>query len=140
MVASEDAAQYLAPDVTPDAAADLWLDDDAGPVVRPYAMTQGRTRPTAGEFDLIALVVATQPVSAALVGLGPEHTVILTLCQHPLSVAEISAHLDLPVGTVRVLLGDLLAKGLVLARDPKPVAQLHSQRVLKAVINGLRSL
>ncbi|MCW2642757.1 MAG: hypothetical protein JWP76_5063 [Dactylosporangium sp.] len=128
MVASEDAAD------------NRWLDEDAGPVVRPYAMTQGRTRPTTGQFDLIALVVATQPVSSALVGLGPEHAEILTLCQHPQSVAEISAHLDLPVGIIRVLLGDLLAKGLVLARDPTPVAQLHSQRILKAVINGLRSL
>jgi hypothetical protein len=103
-------------------------------------MTQGRTRPMTGEFDLIALVVATQPVSSGLMGLGPEHTAIISLCQHPMSVAEVSAHLDLPVGIIRVLLGDLLAKGLILARDPKPVAQLHSQRVLKAVINGLRSL
>jgi hypothetical protein len=123
-----------------DQAGNRWLDEEAGPVVRPYAMTQGRTRPTTGQFDLIALVVATQPVSSRLVGVGPEHTAILTLCQHPLSVAEISAHLDLPVGTIRVLLGDLLAKGLIVAEDPKPVAQLHTQRVLKAVINGLRSL
>jgi hypothetical protein len=123
-----------------DGTENLWLDEHAGPVVRPYAMTQGRTRPTTGEFDLIALVVATQPVSSAPMGLGPEHNAIISLCQHPMSVAEISAHLDLPVGIIRVLLGDLLSKGLILARDPKPVAQLHSQRVLKAVINGLRSL
>jgi hypothetical protein len=121
-------------------AENIWLDDEAGPVVRPYAMTRGRTRPTTGEFDLIALVVATQPVSPSLIGLEPEHIGIVSLCQRPLSVAEVSAHLDLPVGIVRVLLGDLLAKGLILARGPKPVAQLHSQRVLKEVINGLRSL
>lgn len=36
-----------------------WFDDDAGPVVRPYAMTRGRTS-HAGQhrLDLIALVVA----------------------------------------------------------------------------------
>jgi hypothetical protein len=121
-------------------AEDIWLDDDAGPVVRPYAMTQGRTRPTTGEFDLIALVVATQPAPASMVGLQPEHVAIINLCQHPLSVAEVSAHLDLPVGTVRVLLGDLLDGRLILARGPKPVEQQHSQHVLKAVINGLRAL
>jgi hypothetical protein len=125
------------PGETPDT---VWLDDDAGPVVRPYAMTRGRTRPTTGEFDLIALVVATQPVSGAVAGLEPEYAAIINLCQHPLSVAEVSAHLDLPVGIVRVLLGDLLDKGLILARGPKPSAQPHSQRVLKAVIDGLRSL
>jgi hypothetical protein len=123
-----------------EAAEDRWLDEEAGPVVRPYAMTQGRTRPTTGEFDLITLVVAIGPGSPVGADSGPEHHAILAMCRHPLSVAEISAHLDLPVGTVRVLLGDLLAQGLILVREPKPVAQLHNQRVLKAVISGLRSL
>jgi hypothetical protein len=119
---------------------DRWLDEDAGPVVRPYAMTHGRTRPMTGDFDLIALVAATQPAPTAVVGLGPEHTAIVVLCQQPLSVAELSAHLDLPVGIIRVLLGDLLARGLIVARDPKSVVQLHNERVLKAVLDGLRSL
>ena len=35
-----------------------WMDRDAGPVVRPYAMTQGRVAPSGGEFDLLAFVVA----------------------------------------------------------------------------------
>jgi hypothetical protein len=34
-------------------AEGVWLDDDAGPVVRPYAMSHGRTRPAVGRFDLI---------------------------------------------------------------------------------------
>jgi hypothetical protein len=38
-----------------------WLDYDAGPVVRPYAMIQGRIAPSGGEFDLVAFVVATMP-------------------------------------------------------------------------------
>lgn len=117
-----------------------WLDEDAGPVVRPYAMTRGRTRPAAGEFDLIALVVANQPVSPSMVQLQPEHISIIDLCQRPHSVAEVSAHLDLPLGIVRVLLGDLLSGGYILARGPKAADQPHSQRVLKAVINGLRAL
>jgi hypothetical protein len=128
---------------TPDNPEDpesVWLDEDAGPVVRPYAMTSGRTRPTTGDFDLISLVVATRPVSTVDAGLGPEHVAIMTLCRHPLSVAEIAGHLDLPVGIVRVLLGDLLDKGLILAREPQHASQLPSEGVFKAVINGLRSL
>ncbi|HEX8626959.1 MAG TPA: DUF742 domain-containing protein [Catenuloplanes sp.] len=119
---------------------DLWLDEDAGPVVRPYAMTRGRTRPATGTFDMIALVVATQPASPSMTMLEPEHLQIIELCQRPLSVAEVSAHLDLPLGTVRVLLGDLLGEGYILARGPKAADQPHNQRVLKAVINGLRAL
>jgi hypothetical protein len=125
---------------TSDDADNVWLDEDAGPVVRPYAMTRGRTRPT-GDFDLIALVRATQPLHAVVhIGLEPEHTAIIRLCQSPISVAEISAHLDLPLGIVRVMLGDLLDRQLILASEPKPATQLPNERVLKAVINGLRSL
>ncbi|MEV6520789.1 DUF742 domain-containing protein [Longispora sp. NPDC051575] len=113
-----------------------WLDEDAGPVVRPYAMTRGRTR-SSGEFDLIAIVVAT---GAAAAGLEPEHVSILELCGSPLSVAEISAHLDLPVGIVRVFLGDLLTAGLIQTRAPQPVAEMPTRRTLLAVIDGLRAL
>jgi hypothetical protein len=103
-------------------------------------MTHGRTRPTTGEFDLISLVVATRPVATTDLGLGPEHVAIATICQRPLSVAEIASHVDLPVGIVRVLLGDLLEQGLILAREPQPATHMPSERVFKAVINGLRSL
>jgi hypothetical protein len=117
----------------------LWLDENAGPVVRPYAMTSGRTRPTS-DFDLIALVVAMRHSTATDVGLGPEHLAIIRLCQRPLSVAEIAAHLDLPIGIIRVFLGDLLDRELIFVRVPQPAAELPSEDIFKAVINGLRAL
>jgi hypothetical protein len=116
-----------------------WLDDDAGPVVRPYAMTGGRTRPSSGVFDLIALIVAIQPASAVAAELGPEQAAIIELCERPTSVAEISAHLDLPVGIVRVLLGDLLDSGFILTREPRRTTTAN-EPVLRAVISGLRSI
>jgi hypothetical protein len=119
---------------------DLWLDEDAGPVVRPYAVTAGRTRPTRDDFNLISLIVATCRAVPPDAGLGPEHSAIVRLCQRPLSVAEVGAILDLPIGIVRVLLGDLLDKELILARAPAPATQTPSERLLKAVINGLRSI
>ena len=63
---------------------------------------------------------------------------ILRLCQQPVSVAELAAHLDLPAGTVRVLLGDLLDRGYIRTRSPAPAAQLPDERVFKAVLDGLR--
>ncbi|HEY0696403.1 MAG TPA: DUF742 domain-containing protein [Micromonospora sp.] len=120
--------------------ADLWVDDHAGPVVRPYAMTRGRARPVTGNFDLISLVVATRPVPAHEVGLGPEHMAIVGLCQRVLSVAEVAAHVDLPVGTVRVLIGDLLDRNLVEVREPRATTSLPDESVFEAVINGLRAL
>jgi Protein of unknown function (DUF742) len=123
---------------TPD--EDVWHDAEAGPVVRPYAMTRGRTEPARGEFDLISLVVATRSVPSMAAGLQPEHITIMRLCQRPLSVAEVAGHLTLPLGIVRVLLGDLLDKGYILAREPQSTTSMPPERIFKAVINGLRSL
>ncbi|QXJ23576.1 DUF742 domain-containing protein [Actinomadura graeca] len=117
-----------------------WLDEHAGPMVRPYVMTSGRIEPTRGKFDLITLVVADGPEPEGAIGLGPEHLAILRLCQSVLSVAELTGHLDLPVATVRVLLGDLLDKGFVSMQEPEPEADMHDIRLYKAVIDGLRAL
>ncbi|GHB77633.1 hypothetical protein GCM10010347_55010 [Streptomyces cirratus] len=122
-----------------------WYDAEAGPLVRPYAMTGGRTRPGphGARFDLIALVVVdrsgTDTADEAL--LGPEHRALLGLCRaQTQSVAELAADADLPVGVVRVLLGDLLEGGHVKVSRPVPPARLPDERILREVIEGLRAL
>ncbi|MBO2451435.1 DUF742 domain-containing protein [Actinomadura barringtoniae] len=125
------------PEEEPD---ERWLDEHAGPMVRPYVMTSGRIEPSRGKFDLITLVVAIGPEPESEIGLGPEHMAIMRICQSVLSVAELTAHLDLPVATVRVLLGDLLDKGFITLQEPEPEADMHDIRLYKAVIDGLRAL
>ncbi|MFD0786430.1 DUF742 domain-containing protein [Micromonospora azadirachtae] len=122
-----------------EAADEAWYDDDAGPVVRPYTMTGGRAAPDRGRFDLITLVVARSPAPAAG-RLFPEQSAIVGMCRRPLSVAEIGAELDLPVGTVRVLLGDLLAAGLIETHEPPTLAELPSEELLRELLVGLRAL
>jgi Protein of unknown function (DUF742). len=117
-----------------------WLDDAAGPVVRPYVMTYGRTQPSRGRFDLISLVVSIRPAPAAEMGFGPEHIKIIRLCRDPQSVAEIAAHLDLPAGTIRVLISDLLEKRFVEVQSPPTEANIFDDRMYKAVLDGLRAL
>ncbi|MFD9814606.1 DUF742 domain-containing protein [Streptomyces sp. NPDC059080] len=121
-----------------------WYDDEAGPVVRPYAMTRGRTRTGAeGRLDLIALVIAESRYDAADGDhtLSPEQLDIVEWCRAaPQSVAELAADLDLPVGVVRVLIGDLLDAGLVHLTRPVPPAELPDEQVLREVIDGLRAL
>jgi hypothetical protein len=119
---------------------DVWVDGEAGPVVRPYAMTRGRTEPIHGDFDLISLVLTTRTVSTNEIGLGPEHAAIVDLCRRPHSVAEVAAYLDLPVGIVRVLLGDLLDRAVIRVRKPEPTTDLNQDNLFEAVINGLRAL
>jgi hypothetical protein len=117
-----------------------WLDGDAGPVVRPYAMTQGRVPESTGAFDLVAFVVATSPNLPAAPHLQPEHLAIVATAWEPLSVAELASRLNLAVGVIRVLLGDLLSAGLISLHEPPAASQPHDVNVLKAVVNGLRAL
>jgi hypothetical protein len=118
-----------------------WADEEAGPIVRPYAVTGGRTRSSAEEpLDLVTIVETSQLPVPPLMEAGPEHHRIRKICMLPLSVAEIASELRLPVDVVRVLLDDLRKYGLVTVRRPAPVALFPDERVLKEVIDGLRAL
>ena len=119
---------------------DHWLDEEAGPVVRPYALTRGRTRPTGEALDLIAIITAVRGVQLDPATLDPEHIAVLRLCRLPASVADLAADLDLPLGVVRILLGDLQERSLVAIHHPIPPARLPDVQILKEVVDGLRRL
>ena len=91
---------------------DSWFDEAAGPLVRPYAMTSGRARPANTELDMITMVHAMRPTSAAS-GYSVEHERVVDLCQQALSVAELAATLDVPLVIAKVLVSDLVDAGLV---------------------------
>ncbi|NUR88264.1 MAG: DUF742 domain-containing protein [Nonomuraea sp.] len=116
----------------------LWLDADAGPIVRPYALIRGRTRSSGELLDLIATVSAAG--EAVPEQLGPEQRQIMRAARSPISVADVAVELDLPVGVVRVLLGDLRDQGLLSVTSPSAAAPRTNERILKEVINGLRAL
>ncbi len=121
-------------------AEDRWLDEDAGAVVRPYALTRGRTRPAGGRLDLIALITSAREAQGTEWGLGPEHRALLRICRRPTSVADLAADLDLPVGVIRILLGDLRERALINVHNPIPAARLPDRRILQEVVDGLRRL
>jgi hypothetical protein len=117
-----------------------WLDQDAGPVVRPYTVTGGRARPAAGTLDLLSYVESLYAPDADTVHLQPEHRSILSLTRTALSLAEIAAHIDLPVGVVRVLIGDLVQANLVSTFSSSTPVHPPDEHILQAVIDGLRAL
>jgi hypothetical protein len=113
----------------------MWFDEAAGPLVRPYAVTGGRTQSGQGDLDLITLVVALR-TDVRSRPTEPEYASILALCQSPTSIAEISAALELPLGVVKVLIGDLLERRQVMCRS----AKIPDTDVLQAVLDGIRKI
>jgi hypothetical protein len=122
------------------AEEDRWLDEEAGPVVRPYALTRGRTRPTGETLDLIALVTAVRGVKVDTEGFDPEHLALLQMCRLPASVADLAADLDLPLGVVQILLADLRVRSLIHVHHPTLPARLPDPQILREVADGLRRL
>ncbi|GAA0670383.1 DUF742 domain-containing protein [Kitasatospora atroaurantiaca] len=105
---------------------------------RLYVITRGRSglaeRTT---FDLVTLIVSRSEPEPTM---QPEHAAILRICGSPLSVAEISAYLRLPMSVVTVLLADLLAEERIEARASVPKAILPDRALLEAVMHGLQKL
>lgn len=121
---------------------DGWYDEAAGPLVRPYAITAGRTPAASGgaQLDVATQVMTLRSAESTDGGLTPEHLKIKRLCQQPLSVAELAAHMDLPLGVIRVLCGDLIERGVVIVRSPAQRVEAPDRELLQAVLDGLSRL
>lgn len=112
------------------------------PLVRPYAMTGGRTRP---RYQLaIEALVHTSADPSQLQGQLPEHQRICRLCYEIKSVAEISALLTIPLGVARILVADLAEAGLVAIHQPGGADTNDDGQpdvtLLERVLSGLRKL
>src|SRR5207249_2484309 len=91
------------------AGPDAWVSDEDEVLVRPYLVTGGRTRPLHDGLRVETLVSAVP--SALYAPLQFEMRRIIELCQTPRSLAEIAVALAMPLGVVRVLVGDLVVGG-----------------------------
>jgi hypothetical protein len=120
-----------------------WADRNAGPVVRPYALTGGRTAPAGGEvLDLIAIVTTTDPAErdSDSIDLSPEDRTILGLCRRPVTVTDVASATTLPLGVIRVLLADLIGRGRITVLPQRRAGEQPSADLLKEVLHGLRAL
>lgn len=113
---------------------------EPGSLVRPYARTRGRTR-TDYDLAIETLVSTSERGREQATFSTPEHRSICGLCAETRSVAEVSAHLRIPLGVVRVLIGDMAGLGLVLIHDSGMVSgDRPSMEFLERVLSGLRRL
>ncbi|AWS49195.1 DUF742 domain-containing protein [Streptosporangium sp. 'caverna'] len=113
--------------------------EDPGPLVRLFGLTGGRARPLGETFDLVA-IVTTADMSFESAVLVPEHLAVLSVCRKPTPVADVAAHLKLPLNVTRVILGDLRREGLVTIDRPQSAAQTIDERIYKEVLHGIRGL
>ncbi|MGH3979178.1 MAG: DUF742 domain-containing protein [Pseudonocardiaceae bacterium] len=114
--------------------------DESASIVRPYARTGGRTRPTR-DLALEAMVTTSDLGRDDDALIHPEHRSIAGLCEQARSVAEVAALLSLPLGVARVLLGDMAGMGLVVVhRTSVDEGALEDSEFLERVLDGLRRI
>jgi hypothetical protein len=89
------------------------LSDDL--VVRPFMLTNGRTRPLHDGLRIETLMRAAPAALSA--PLRFESRRVVELCQQPMSIADLSVGLRAPMGVVRVIAADLITDGYLRVED-----------------------
>lgn len=110
-------------------------------VVRPYALTGGRTRTHRAHLPLEALVRGVSGTSERA-GNSERRRILELVGERILSIAELSAYISLPLGVVRVLVGDLADEGLVVVHSGRAgtAAPATNLKVLEGVLHGISTL
>ena len=113
--------------------------DQTGRLIRPYAMTGGRTGlDTDIIIGLEAQIQAASRASQHLGGYRWEAAKVVELVQSPMALVELSARLQIPLGVARVLVADLMADGAVVLHQPVTTQNFGS--LLERVLDGVRNL
>ena len=116
------------------------LEDDGdvtGRLIRPYAMTGGRTTADT-EISLEAQIQSSTRASHHLGAYRWEAAKVVELVQSPMALIEIAARLQIPIGVARVLVADLLSDGAVVLHVPQKTQSFAS--LLERVLDGVRNL
>ncbi|CAM3295084.1 DUF742 domain-containing protein [Kibdelosporangium persicum] len=105
--------------------------------VRAYAWTGGRTRSN-HRLEIETLVSTSARALDRMWELKGEHQEVAELCRQSRSVAEVGAMLNLPLGVVKVLLGDMAGLGLVVVHESTSTSP--DMELLERVLRGLTNL
>ena len=120
---------------------ELWASVDEPSLVRPYTLTAGRTDSRVN----LPLEAPIETLDSPRAPRWPGNDVrgqILKLCVDSPSVAEIAAHLSLPLGVARVLIGDLVSQGYLRVHATLADSATDDERreLIGRTLRGLRAL
>jgi hypothetical protein len=120
----------------PSRATSVEVDSSASSVgVRAYLMTGGRATAQLEFETMLSAQTVARPKNVRF-----ERAAILDVCStRPISLAEISAYIHIPIGVVRVLAADLLSEGFLKAYGG-PADKMNDVTLLTKLINGVRAL
>lgn len=114
----------------------------SGRMVRPYAITGGRTAVAIPDLMLETPVLATSLGRNSVSSLRWEAAKIVEVCSEATALVEISARVGVPVGVVRVIVSDLAIDRLLTIVEPQDEAGENDSyaQLLEKVLDGIRSL
>ena len=113
-------------------------DGETGRLIRPYAMTGGRTTVDGSKLSLETQIQSSARASTHLGAYRWEAARLVELVRTPMALVEVSARLQIPVGVARVIVADLCRDGAVIVHEPQKSESFTS--LLEKVLDGVRSL
>ena len=111
--------------------------DATGRLIRPYAITGGRTGAET-DIGLESQIQASTRADELVGSYRWEAARLIELVQAPMALIEIAARLEIPIGVARVLVADLVADGAVVLHKPQTTQNFTS--LLERVLDGVRNL
>jgi hypothetical protein len=123
----------------PHRAPDREPEGETASMVRAYAWTGGRTK-SDYQFEIETLVSTSYRAYDVLPTLQVEYQAVASLCHEPKSVAEVAALLTLPLGVMKVLLGDMARLGLIDVHRTGSGGDVPDLELFQRVLAGLRRL
>ena len=127
------------PDRYEPAAADADVPEpETDSILRPFIVTGGRTQPVGVRLRVETQVTAAPEAMSAPLSFERRH--IVEMCQRPVSVAEISWGLGVPIGVARVLISELVARRLLTVEENPAFGGYPSVALLERIRDGVRAL
>ncbi|MGI9645118.1 MAG: DUF742 domain-containing protein [Ilumatobacteraceae bacterium] len=117
--------------------ADVPTDDGGARLIRPYAMTGGRTTASA-DINLESQIQTSTRLNGDASSYRWEAAKILQLAERPMALVELAARAEIPIGLARVGISDLLEEGVVNVQRNVTVTSYTS--LLEKVLDGIRDL